>query len=98
MQGIIFFAVLLRSDRPKKKQWHLIKRSSLEAVHLLYLQFFLLFFFFCFFVVFFVSVELECVQRPPIFSKWAIIMKNVQNRKTVYACTTVAFINDAAKK
>lgn len=97
MQGIIFFAVLLRSDRPKKKQWHLIKRSSLEAVHLLYLQFFLLFFF-CFFVVFFLSVELECVQRPPIFSKWAIIMKNVQNRKTVYACTTVAFINDAAKK
>lgn len=46
----------------------------------------------------FFSVELEYVQRPPIFSKWAIIMKNVQNRKTVFACTTVAFINDAAKK
>lgn len=51
-----------------------------------------------FFFFFSLSVELECVQRPPIFSKCAIIMKNVQNRKTVYACTTVAFINDAAKK
>lgn len=60
--------------------------------------FFVFVFFFCFFVFFFLSVELECVQRPPIFSKWAIIMKNVQNRKTVYACTTVAFINDAARK
>lgn len=43
-------------------------------------------------------VKLECVETPPIFSKPAIIIKDAQNRKTVYPCTTVAFNNDTAKK